>query len=615
MKQTIQFKSKKTVVLSEESREILDVAVKRGIQIPSENLGFFKSIYCELEEKNLNGIRLSTKAVLDALPGLIGSQVNFEHMGIIMGTNIDAWINDNNEVEVIYTMFKSIFPEEYEKSVELAKEGTLAISFELVADTDDQEQLSDGSVLLHKIDFTGTGHLMQNEPACPKAKIYEFASRTKARLSKINEKELMFASKIVEQCDKILKADRWSSDIYNNFPNSSFSIVEPAFLNGETGDIKARHLPFKDRNGRIDSTNYYIALDKVNEILPVTDSITKEELRKKAKEELDKHIDVFADKKETNQGGNTKVTDKEKAKIEEIRAELGDIVKDVSDDDLLDDAKVAELRTVKETKDAEVATIAADKKKKEIAYKVDSVEIRTFSLEDVDGVETIVESTERITVTDFNAMKASVDKVAELEASLEAKNSEIEVVRENAETIGKTKVQLSDNEFAKDFSDEDYLDEEKVANAIQDQENAKIVAERREEMKENEYVADFSDEDYLDETKVELAKTKKENDELKAAADKGEAKSDGEIAAEKEVTRLAKAKELGLPEDASQEDIDAKVVELAKAKKAKEVKTAKKVEMNAGKTVDDNENYETVMAKIRKGNSETKHKQTVYIRK
>ncbi len=614
MKETIQCKAS-SVMVAEDSREIADIAEKRQIQFPSEHLGFFTTIFAEIETPNLNKVRLGREGVIKALPSLIGAQVNFSHLqaGFIMGSILDAWINESDQIVVAYSFYKEIYPAEYEQSVELAKSGDLSVSFELLSESESQELLPDGTIRVNDFVFTGMGHLMFEDPAYDKANVFEFASLTKNRISKMNKKDLMFATAIKDQCNEILTADKWTSDIYNIFPNSSFSVIEPAFLNGETGDVKARHLPFKDRNGRIDSTNYYIALDKVDKILPVTDSISTEELRKQAKDELDKHIDAFANKQE-KQGGNTKVTDKEKkAKVEEIRAELGDYCKDVSDDDLLDDAKVAEIRTEKQINDAEVAKVAADEKIKEIAYKVDSVEIRTFSLEDVDGVETVVETNERMTVTDFNAMKALGDKVAELEASLEAKNSEIEVVRENAETVGKTKVQLSDNEFAKDFSDEDYLDEEKVAKAIQDKKDSEVVAERKEEMKENEYATDFSDEDYLDETKVELAKTKLENDVLKAAAEEGDAKTDEEIAAEKEATRLAKAKELGLPEDASQEVIDAKVVELAKAKKA--VKATKKVEMNAGKATDGNENYESVMASIRKGNREKTHKQTVYTRK
>lgn len=584
MKEKIKFQSKNIVSVEEDSREIFDIAEKRGIQVPSTHLGFFKTIYAKIEEPNLNGIRLAEKAVHDALPGLVGSQVNFEHMGagFLCGTILETWINDSDEIEVVYSFFKSIYPDEYEESVELAKEGDLAVSFELLAERDSQQWLEDGTVRLNEIDFQGMGHLMANPPACPQAKIYEFATRCKERLSTVQDRGLVFASQIEEQCDLILNADKWTTDISNNFPDSSFAVIEPAYT--ESGEKKLRHLAFKDRDGNLDLTNYRIALDKVDEILPVTDSISTEELRKQAREELDKHKDVLIanqNKNNSNQGGTAKVemTEDQKKKIEELRAELGDFAKEIKDEDLLDDSVVAELRKEFEaSKEEELAEeipaeepkaeepeveeepkaeetpaeeeapteeeepaeeeskeeeeeapteeepeaespkeeANAEEQSEETAFKQDMVEIRTFSLEEVDGVETIVESIDRITVTDWEIMQEAKAQVEELQKSLEAKESEISAIRENAEIIATRKIELKDNQFAKDFTDEDFLNKEKVTKAIQDKENAELVEKRKEELKENEYAKNFTNEDYLNDDKIELAKTKKENDELKA---------------------------------------------------------------------------------------------------
>lgn len=524
MKEKIQLKSNKFISVDEDSTELLEIVQKRDIQVPSVHLGFFKTIYAKIEEPNLNGIRLAKNAVIEALPGLIGSQVNFEHLGagFIMGNILDAWINDDAEIEVVYSMFKSIYPDEYEKSVEQVKDGTLSVSFELLSEKDSQEILPDGSIRLNDIDFVGMGHLMDNPPAYPGAKVKEFAQKCKERLSNIENRELVCASVIEKACDEIINADKWSSDIWNNFPDSSFAVIEPAFLNGRSGDFKARHLAFKDRTDRVDLTNWRIAQDKVNEILPVTDSITTEELRKQAKEELDKYTEESIIVGQKTQGGVKSMTQEDKEKIETLRAELGDFAKDVKDEDLLDDAIVAEIRKTKADKEKS----DSDAKKEEIAFKIDSVEVRTFSLEEKDGVETVVEEIKIVTVTDWNAMLEAKDRVAELEASLEAKDSEIEAVRTNAEKIGKTKVQLKDNDFAKDFTDEDYLDDDKIAKAIQDQKDSETVAERKEELKDNEYAKDFTDEDYLNDDKVELANVKKEKDELAKTKDKKTAKKD-----------------------------------------------------------------------------------------
>ena len=146
MKEKIKFQSKQIISVEEDSREIIDIAKKRDIKIPSVHLGFFKTIYAKIEEANLNGIRLAKKAVEDGMPGLIGSQVNFEHLGagFVMGNILDAWINtETDEIEVVYSMFKSLYPDEYEQSIELAKEGKLSVSFELLAEKESQEALKD----------------------------------------------------------------------------------------------------------------------------------------------------------------------------------------------------------------------------------------------------------------------------------------------------------------------------------------------------------------------------------------------------------------------------------------------------------------------------------------
>jgi len=603
-KQKIKCISKNVCEIAD-SKEIEAIAKKREIQFPSEHLGFFKTIYAEIEKPNLNNVRLARHAVEKALPTLIGSQVNFSHLqaGFIMGSVLDAWINDNDEIEIVYSFFKEVYKDEYEQSVELAKQGELSVSFELLSERDSQEWLPDGTVMLNDITFTGCGHLMSEAPACPKAKIYEFASRCKERLANVKERELVFASQIEAKCDEILSqensdplkvhADRWTSDIYNAFPDSSFAVIEPAFLDGDTSTKKARHLPFKDRNGRFDLTNYRIALDKVDYIHPVTESITTEELRKEAKEELDKYTDMR---------GNAKVelTEEQKAKIEELRVELGKFAEDVKDEDLLDEVIVAEIRRVieaeveeapeetakeekteekaEETEEPEADEPKAEKTEEakleeEIAFKVDSVEIRTFSLEEKDGVESVVESIQIWTTTDWNSMLEAKTKVEELEKSLEAKDSEIESIRTNAELVGKTKVQLSENEFAKDFTDEDFLDEEKVTKVIQEKKDSEALAVRKEELKDNEYAKDFTDEDYLNDDKVELAKVKKEKDELVANAPK--------------------------------EEINASVEE------------EPKVDMETGETeeVDEGKAYKDVMASIRKDRDENREIETIFEKK
>lgn len=666
-----------SVSIAKETDKIKELAEKVGIVLPSIHTALFQSRFAPIDDANLNGVRLANEVVDEEIKKMIGAQANMEHMGYgwIVGIILDAWVNDTNEIEIIYSFAKNIYEDEYVSALEALENGELAVSFELLAETSAQEKLDDGTILLHDYNFTGVGVLIDNPPAYPNAKTYEYAKAIKNRVNEVESKKLVFASQITEVCDKILSeeseedkpknlslvtssfnnhfhisdvdwngngqsisimgsnnanhihevinweiqdsndhghkisdeviakvknhvkltADKWTSDIYNNFPDSSFAVIEPAFLDGITGNRQARHLAFKDRNGRVDSTNYSIALDKVDEILPITDSITTEELRKQAKEELDKHKDILTNPIEgkQKQGGNTNVTDEQKTKIEEIRAELGDLVKDISDEDLLNDTVVAEIRKEKEeasaseveakaeekeeakakTKEQSEAKEEADKaktkaeaeaKEKELAFKRDVVEIRTYSVEDVDGIETTVENVQTISVTDWNAMQEAKAKVDELEAS-------IETIKADAVTIAKAKVSLEGNEYAKDFTDEDYLSEEKVTKAVQDQKDAETIATLKEELKDNEYAKDFSDEDYLNKDKVELAKTKAKNDELKAKLP---------------------AEEINASENQEEES-----------------------PMDTGNVGSEAEDHKKILASIQKDNTENRNTQTVYERK
>ena len=61
-------------------------------------------------------------------------------------------------------------------------------------------------------------------------------------------------------------------------PNSAFAVIEPAYISGETKNKNCRHLPFKDHNGKIDKSHLKNALARVNQIKPITDSITASEI-------------------------------------------------------------------------------------------------------------------------------------------------------------------------------------------------------------------------------------------------------------------------------------------------------------------------------------------------
>jgi len=78
----------------------------------------------------------------------------------------------------------------------------------------------------------------------------------------------------------------WTAAYINELPNSSFAVIEPAYLDGKTEDKRCRHLPFKDKDGTVDLPHLRNALARMNQIEPVTDSISAADLRVKAQNVL-----------------------------------------------------------------------------------------------------------------------------------------------------------------------------------------------------------------------------------------------------------------------------------------------------------------------------------------
>jgi hypothetical protein len=77
----------------------------------------------------------------------------------------------------------------------------------------------------------------------------------------------------------------WTAAYINDLPDSSFAVIEPAYPE-KTQDKQCRHLPYKDKDGTVDLDHLRNALARMNQIEPVTDSITTDDLRAKAQSVL-----------------------------------------------------------------------------------------------------------------------------------------------------------------------------------------------------------------------------------------------------------------------------------------------------------------------------------------
>jgi hypothetical protein len=183
-------------VIASDTEALYEIARARGIQMPHPALGIFKSVLCEIEKSNANGIRLGTKATDAAVSTLVGTQINRNHLRTdnVLGHTIDAVINKDKEVEITCIFFKDIYTEEWDDAQELFKNNKLTMSFELSADVESQDKLSDGTKRLNDYYFTGAGLLFGVKPACKKARVFEIATRKLSDKLSIERQSLIFAN-------------------------------------------------------------------------------------------------------------------------------------------------------------------------------------------------------------------------------------------------------------------------------------------------------------------------------------------------------------------------------------------------------------------------------------
>ncbi|MCE5214026.1 MAG: hypothetical protein LLF83_04825, partial [Methanobacterium sp.] len=197
--------SETTFIEVSEDKELIDTAKKLGLLVPSPDLSVFKTVYAEIDKVNLNGIVLPKEAVMKGLPTLIGKQINWEHDGAgrVCGYIIDAKINED-KIEIIGVIFKSLFPEEMDEVKVKFEKKTLAVSFEIwnvnPADgTSVVHNLENGFRAIDPITFHGCGLLLVHPPACPKAKVYKLVAALKAEDTKTFEENLVCASMAIEE--------------------------------------------------------------------------------------------------------------------------------------------------------------------------------------------------------------------------------------------------------------------------------------------------------------------------------------------------------------------------------------------------------------------------------
>jgi hypothetical protein len=156
--------------------ELRNIAIKRGLTIPSRDLAIFKGRYAMVDVQNRNKCTLPKKEVKKALKTLVGKAIDKDHY---RNSTIGFWLDselDDDEIISYGAFWKSNFPEEFDEIKKRMVSGKMKISFEAWGDREFKE---DGSYNLLNIEFAGGALLFDSDPAFPNAEVMELANKDK----------------------------------------------------------------------------------------------------------------------------------------------------------------------------------------------------------------------------------------------------------------------------------------------------------------------------------------------------------------------------------------------------------------------------------------------------
>ena len=511
--------------------DIESIIKNAGIIYPNPGLSFFRAVYANVSGiANKNNVSLASSVKKD-VPQLIGQQCNWEHnRNGACGSILYSFVNDNDEIEIVFSIYKTLYPNEFEYMTELMANNEVNVSFELLVDKEDIVTRQGGVREIQHCDFDGVGILLDNDPAYPEAHVYE-----QATIDKFREQDLVFAKQIKgDQMIQQFEGNHWSAKYINALPDTSFAVIETAYAKGESTDKRARHLPYKDHDGNVNSSHYRYALRQIDKLTPVTDSIIKEELVSVAQNVLN-NVDISFNKEDTvDKKANDALL--ETLKVAVVTEFGEDAVKDWTEEDYTEEKIQAyrESLVVKEEKAEEKAEeeVEAEEEEKAEEKEEEKAEDKGEKAESTNYV-TKTNSVYDVTYNEDNSMEIVETIVTEEETDGKVTKQEI-VVRQTVyaqEVINAYEAKLEEKDI-------------KIA-SFEDQVRAELKAEL------GEYGKSMSDEDLDNEDKVKIARLTKEKDELLAKVDKAE---DGEKEEENASTKSDEHKSLETGTEGTQDD-------------------------------------------------------------
>ncbi len=169
------------------------------------------------------------------------------------------------------------------------------------------------------------------------------------------------------------KTANWSRSYINGLPNSSFAVIEPAYSEGKTSDVTARHLPFKDKDGNVNLSQLRDALSRVEELAATTDSITDKELVEMARTKLKKVAKRYL---KTSKFAKTSSEEKTGDIVQLRRSDYNQLVKDSERAEELDNTVKL---TVMEKRVAQIDGYKKDGKSTPAMAKIEAKFVKTLT--------------------------------------------------------------------------------------------------------------------------------------------------------------------------------------------------------------------------------------------
>lgn len=394
---------------SKENDELKEIAIKKGIQLPSKDISIFKCKYAMIDEENRNGCTLPRKEVKKALKTLVGKAIDKDHLRkSTIGYWLDAQVDDS-DIIAYGAFWKSNFPEDYDDIKNRMSEGKMKISFEAWGD---RKSTGEKSYELHNIEFAGGALLFDTQPAFPEAEVLEFSTK---------KGQVLEFAKIIENAkteeEKLMEEAR-----LNFYYDQEF--IGRIMMETECSTCKSKGwndiLMIDFENSKIKGKCIGCGEVAMFDLKPNTVIVKKGKKPEISKENL---IDSSAKENKEKEEGGTVVDELikkyNKASIEELSKFIDESLASLS-------AKDVELATLKTEKEAILKQVEESK-----------IVVENAKLE-VEKVK-----------TEFETVKAELDKrvTAEKAAFVKARRDEI------------------GEEFAKDLTDEDITNDLKFENA------------------------------------------------------------------------------------------------------------------------------------------------------